>query len=398
MKKTLLVFATTALQLSSGNAFAVDKLNLSAFATLGVVTSSARDLQYQRVGIEAAGRRATSFSADSVVGMQGNYRLGKGQELVLQALTRKSPRNNYAPRATLAFFNQPLTPELTVRLGRTRMPTFMLSESIDINYAHPWVRPPEEVYALNPFPDLDGVDLLYRPRLNGIDLELHPYFGLSRVDIAKTGKARLTHLRGLSIGLSRGPLTVHLGHARARLRVRWGDSDFFRLKQFLQASPTGHQLLAEMEGNRATTSFTSAGFQWDGPSWLLIGEFASRRTDAYVNSVNGWHLTLGHHLGAVTPYLKLARMRQTRPIVPSRLSAGLSGIEIFNASRNGAQESIAGGMRWDFHPQAAAKMEIARTRISHDAWGSFFPTGDILNTRVGGRKLNTLSVSIDVVF
>lgn len=398
MKHRLNAFAI-AVALHAGPATAdIETVRFSGFGTLGAVTTQTDDLQFVRVGIEAPDSDRLNFGSDSVLGVQGNARLGSSAEAVLQVLSRKTPGNDHTPRAALAFLSFAPAPELTLRAGRLRVPAFMLSDSLDINYAHPWIRPPVEVYALNPFADMDGIDLLYRTRTGDVDLELHPYLGRSRVDITESGRASLSMLRGMNIGLSSGALTLHLGYSRARLDLRWGDAQFAVLQSALERLPQGRHILAEMQGSGASTSFTSAGFQWDDNNWQVIGEYAARRASDFVNSAHGWHLTIGRHIGARTPYLKLARTRQDKPIVGRHLSAGLPAVEAFNASRNGSQHSFGAGLRWDVHTNAAMKMELMRTHVDADGWGSFFPTGDIASTRVGDRRINTLSISIDVVF
>ena len=39
---------------------------------------------------------------------------------------------------------------LKIKMGRQILPLWMISEYIDVGRAYPWVRPPQEVYALNP--------------------------------------------------------------------------------------------------------------------------------------------------------------------------------------------------------------------------------------------------------
>ena len=261
-----------------------DTLTVSGFGTLGAVVTHSDDLQFRRVGVEAPSTKSVDFAPDSVMGVQTNFRLGDSAEAVLQVVSRESPKNNYLPRASLAFLSYSPSPESTLRMGRLRLPIFMLSDSIDINYAHPWVRPPVEVYGLSPFSDLDGIDFFYRRRIKDVDVELHPYLGRSQLDIVQTGHTSLSHLRGLNIGLSSGALTLHAGYARARLDMRWGDPFTSSLLDALHATPSGERIIAEMQGSDAATSFTSAGFQWDGERWLLIGEYAARRAAAFANS------------------------------------------------------------------------------------------------------------------
>jgi len=380
-----------------------DAINFSGFGTVGAITRSHEGVQFFRNGTEAPSTSSVVFSPDSVLGIQSNIRIAHNIEGVVQLVARETPANTYVPRPSLAFLSITPTPALTLRAGRLRIPLFMLSDSLDINYAHPWVRPPIEVYGLAPFSDLDGIDLLYRSVLDDTYIEVHPYFGRSQLDIYKRGEASLSQAIGTNIAISRGPLTLHLGYARARMDIRWGDPDFERLKQALVTVPLASaDILSQMEGDDATASFVSAGFQWDDNRWLMIGEYAARRASDFVNSAHGWQLTVGHHLGPTTPYLRIARAHQDSPVVTDvpggTLNPFYEAVGVFNATRNGSQRTLAAGLRWDLRDDTAFKVEIAQSRVPQGAWGSFFPTVDAATFHVNNRTVNTLSVSVDVVF
>ncbi len=144
---------------------------------------------------------------------------GNGSGAVLQVVTRETQRGDYTPRPALAFLSHALTPALTVRAGRLRSPFFMLSETADINYSQPWVRPPVEVYGLNPFTDMDGIDLLHRSRIGESFIELHPYFGTSRIPVIGGGRAPSRQLRGLTVTAEHDEFSFSASHAEAELSV-----------------------------------------------------------------------------------------------------------------------------------------------------------------------------------
>lgn len=378
-------------------------LQLSGFATLGAVWTDISSERFARIGIDRPGPENPDSGPDSVLGVQANLRLTERNDLVVQLVSRESPRDAYQPRATLAFLSHALTPELTVRAGRLRIPFFMLSDSIDINYAQPWVRPPVEVYSLNPFADLDGIDALYRVRHQDIDIEIHPYAGRSRIPIYADGKGRMEELAGINLALARGDLALHFGHARMRLELHWGDPVNSAVTPWLLAAGR-NDILNEMSGDDSSATFSSAGFQWDNGRWLLIGEYARRESQRYVNSADGWHLTMGRHFGDLTPYLTLARQFEREPVVGANLVASTgvpalaAGLNAFNQSRNQAQHSISAGVRWDFMDNAAFKAEYSHVRTDEDAWGSFFPRGNQAAATMGGQSINLLSLSVDVTF
>lgn len=393
MKRTLLhALALLALHLPPAAAES-PALTLSGFATLGLVSTRADDLRFARIGIDAPGDDDPDPGPDSVLGLQANLRLGEDSAAVLQVLTRETPRGDHDPRPSLAFLSHRITPELTARLGRLRIPFFMLSDSIDINYSHPWVRPPVEVYGLNPFSDLDGLDLLLRTRIGDTDLEVHPYLGRSTIPVVGGGRARLSRLVGLAATLSTDALSVTAGHAVAELGVQ---RDSAASRALVAALPPA--VASRLAGSGARATFSSIGFQWDDGHWLLAGELARTTAARFSSSAHGWMLTAGRHIGPVTPYLTLARQYRDEAIIDPAVAALDPRLAFFNRLRNQAQRSVTAGVRWDVADEVALKTEFSRIHVGADAWGSFFPVGNAATARQDDRSINVLSLSVDVVF
>lgn len=400
MKSALLVCALLILAPPLPQAQA-QEIRWSAFGTLGAVATDDDDLRFARIGVDRPGAESPDFGPDSVLGVQANVALGEQTGAALQLVSRESPRGDYTPRVTLAFLSHAITPTLTARIGRMRVPFFMLSDSLDINYANPWVRPPVEVYGLNPFTDLDGIDLLFRTRVGTTDVEIHPYAGTSYIPLYKRGSGRLRELFGVNLAITHEHLSVHLGHGEAKLTLHWDDDEFNTLIRALRANGLG-MIASELSGDDGYASFSSAGFQWDDGEWLLVGEYARRENRRYVSGSHGWYLTAGHRFGAVLPYLTFARQTQDRPTSGSVIlppgSPFAAFIDGFDTSRNLAQRSTTLGVRWDFARDAAFKAEFSHMRTAPHAWGSFFPRGNPAAAQISDRAFNVLSLSVDVAF
>ena len=201
----LLLLLSVTLRATDSAAADPMKPELSGFATLGAVTTDRDDMWFTRYGVNYPSSSSSDpdFSPDSLLGLQASLRLLADNDVTLQALVMEDGTNSYDPRVTLAFFRQTLAPGLSVRVGRVRAPFFMLSDSLYVNYSNPWVRPPVEVYGLNPFNDLDGIDFIYHARIGELDAEIHPYYGRSAISFLQ-GRARLDETWGLNLVLTRG--------------------------------------------------------------------------------------------------------------------------------------------------------------------------------------------------
>lgn len=386
-----------ALAVAAPLATAQSSFSVSGFATLGAVAIDRDDLWFYRPSVNRPGNDNPDLGPDTLAAVQGSLHLTERTDLTLQLMSAEDPKGSYTPRVTWAFLRHIAAPGLEIRVGRLRVPFMMLSDSLYVNYANLWIRPPVEVYGLNPFNDLDGADLLYQARLGDVDVEVHPYFGNGRVSFP-SGSAELRDTWGINLTLSRGDLLIHLGHGEARLSLRRGDPSYLRLVAALDSLGVG-KIANDLSGDDGHARFDAVGLQWDDGAWQLIGEFARRSADRYVTSARGWYVTAGRRFGTVTPFVTLARQRQDRAVSTASVPAPLQdGFAAFLASRNTAQRSIGAGVRWDFRRNAAFKTEFTHAYVDADSWGSFFPRDAASNPSFGTRRVNMLGMSVDVAF
>lgn len=366
----------------------------SGFATAGAVYTHSDELQFARVGIDAPGGNKVDTGPDSVLGVQAGLQFGERNTAVVQLVTRETQRGDYDPRAALAFVSHALTPELTVRAGRLRSPFFMLSDTADINYNQTWVRPPVEVYGLNPFSDLDGIDLLHRSRIGKAFVELHPYVGRSSVPVIGGGRARLSDLLGMRVTVESGRLSLSAGYAKADLAVHRSSAGY---RAFVSNLPA--ELQGQLSGSGADASFSSLGMQWDDGRWIVSAELARVTADAFTNSATGAYLAVGRRFGNLTPYVSLARQWEDEPLVDAA-EAGAYAAQIapFNRSRNQAQRNLTAGVRWDVLHNAAIKAEFAHMRTDSGAHGTFIARDDPFAPGLDHQSINLMSISVDVVF
>lgn len=368
--------------------------HLSGFATVGGIWLDDRDVFFNHPAKTREQASRPDFDSDSRIGVQASLTLSDRTDLTVQVMASENYRGTYESRITWAYARVNLTPDMTLRGGKLRAPFFMHSDSLYVNYVHPWVRPPVEVYGLNPFSDLDGVDLLYQTRVGAVDVVVQPYYGRGRVRFP-AGSARLDESLGVRVGLEKGPLTFQLGHAKGHLAVRYGDPLFLLLRgQLLAAGMDG--AVARLSGQRADARFDSIGFQWDDGELLVIGEYARRSASRFIATAEAAHITAAYRIGSVTPFVTFARQRIVDPVL--RDNPAVPALEPYLTSRNQSQRSATFGARWDLHPNAALKAQWTRTRVDRASWGAFFPSGDPTAGSPAGRTIDMLSVSMDFVF
>jgi hypothetical protein len=368
--------------------------HLSGFGTIGGIWLDDGAVFFNHPAKSRDRASRPDFDTDSRIGLQASLTLSDRADLTVQVMASENYRGTYEPRITWAYARVNVTPGMTLRGGKLRAPFFMHSDSLYVNYVHPWVRPPVEVYGLNPFSDLDGVDLLYQTRVGAFDMVVQPYYGKGRVRFP-SGTARLDDNLGIRVGLEKGPLTIQFGHARGRLALRYGDPLFLLLRGQLGAAGRDGAV-ARLSGRGADARFDSIGFEWDDDEFLVIGEYARRSASRFISTADGAHITAAYRLGSVTPFVTIARQRIVDPVLRDDPTIPVLGPYL--TSRNQSQRSATLGVRWDLHPKAALKAQWTRSRVDRRAWGAFFPDGDPTASSPAGRTIDMLSVSIDFIF
>jgi hypothetical protein len=390
-----------AFSLGIGPAAATDSpspFSLSGFGTLSAVRTDKDNRAFRSSTLQDSGAgTALDLSVDTVLGLQGSFKFSQTLDITVQTVARKGRGDSYDPQVTWSFLRFLAAPALSIRVGRTRTPFFMYSDSLNLNYASPWVRPPVEVYSLNPFSNLDGIDALYRQPVGDLDLELHAYAGKSDLKLNEVS-GKLRAVRGIRGTLSTSGLTAQVGFAKSNLALNWGGSLFSSLSNQLEASGNT-QALNEISGSDGKTTFISSGFQYDQGKLLVVGEYAMRTVDRYTSSSVGWYLTSGYHFGALTPYVTYARQREVATDISA--TTGIprldSTIDLFNGLRNKAQRSVAVGIRWDAARNVALKAQLERVQPGPHGLGIFLSDDYRDNLNPGG-PVHVLTLSTDFVF
>jgi len=107
-----------------------------------------------------------SFSGDSKVGLQVGAQINDRMDATVQLLARGrgaalgNPNDPWEISAEWAYLGYQINDALKVRAGRLRIPFYMTSETLDVGYSYPWVRPPTNMYT-TAITAYDGVDVLY---------------------------------------------------------------------------------------------------------------------------------------------------------------------------------------------------------------------------------------------
>lgn len=381
-------------------------LEFNGFGTLGVVHSDEQNADFVNDTFASQGAGYShdwSAEVDSRLGLQTTLRITPNVSSVVQVVSDKRYDGSFTPYVEWANVQYEVTPNLSFRVGRMVQSSFMASEHRKVNYATPWVRPPQEIYRLIPVANFDGVDIRYRYRIGEATNELQMNYGGGSVDYS-TGSIDASDSWGVSHRTHWGDTTLFASYGELKVSAD-------ELSQFFDAyrlfGLPGEELASRYGVDGKRTSLLNIGLGYDPGSWFVMGEWARSSSPSLLGESEGAYMTVGYRVAEWTPYVGVARAKVTSNTSEPGLTAGLypspfaEGARLLNGVLNEflssgmQQESITVGTRWDFRPGMALTAQYDRIDMRSGS------SGGLINQQpefTPGGRINLFSLALDFVF
>lgn len=123
----------------------------NGFGTLGVAHSNEGQADFVSGSLKPKGAGYSddwSLAVDSRIAGQITANFTPTLSAVVKGIVEQNYDNSYSPRTEWANIKYQFTPDFDVRVGRTVLPIFLVSDYRKVGYVNPWVRPPVELYVL----------------------------------------------------------------------------------------------------------------------------------------------------------------------------------------------------------------------------------------------------------
>jgi hypothetical protein len=418
-----MVSAAVALALSASMAHAAnfdDMVSVRGFGTFGVAhsTEDRADVLGSVFQPDGAGyTRDWDMRSDTKLAGQVNVRFTDALSFTVQALTQYQHDRSFTPQIEWANLKYAFSSDLSVRVGRIALPTFMISESRMVGYANTSVRPPEEVYQIASITSNDGVDVSYSFMTGGLKNTVQGFYGVSKADLS-AGNVEADSIYGVNYLAEAGDASFRVGYIRMQLDLNIPTTDplleglkgFGALLNSFGLTNSGGQALAlanKYDLQNTQLSFLSVGGSYDPGSWFVMSEAIDFGGDALLSDVRGGYITAGARLGKVTPYAVLSKVKAfidyedgiSTAGMPNLLAAGANGLsDGVNQSLNqfrGSQQSAALGVRWDAFTNIAIKGQYNYVDIGDNSNGLL---GNVQPGFEQGGNYSLYSLSVDFIF
>ena len=338
------------------------EINISGFASInaGKVLSGTGVPQY---GVEptfladypnvSAYTEDLSFSPESLIGLQVSGDLGEGLSVTGQLVARGV--NDFEANFEWAYISYDINDNWTIQAGKKRLPLFYYSDFFDVGYAYVWMRAPADNYTWQVF-NYEGVNLLYSGSIGDWGVSANIYTGkeddddnklLSDFFFQEPTREIWEDMLGGVLLLNRDWLELRVTHMQ------------YTNKRFRAGEPVLWDGKDSRDGK-----FYGLAANLDFGDFFVLSELNRLDLDGNLDT---YMISAGYRFDSITPYVMFSDFEQE----------GEGDTEQHN--------TFAVGVRWDFHPSAAFKVQYDRVK------------DDSFDLAVAGDS-KAITLGVDVVF
>ncbi|MDK1287162.1 hypothetical protein [Pseudoalteromonas umbrosa] len=390
---------------------AAEQLKLDGFATIGLtVTDSDTAGIRQHISQPHATYKDEFGFTNSSLGAQVEWQASKNTQFVGQALFKDNEEQNLDNIIQMAFLRHSFNGNWQLRVGRTGLDLFMMTEHRDIGYTYTYNHPPTEFYAIVPHQNLDGIDIKYTRRLKQGLISGKFFAGKSTAPIISDEgffwDVELKSLYGLVIEWQSYDWTF-----RANYTATQSGNENDQQKQ-LQAAlalvpdqiwPQKSALLDSLNIIGKRFNYSAIGTRYDDSRWFLQSEVSYIDSNSQVlKALTAGYISAGiyyenHTLMATLAQAKSNNRTPQRPLVSTPELDLLYNTLIRHTNFYLVdQNTFSLTLRTEINHYLAVKVQLEHTAI--DSLPSAFYLHRNLQSGDFDNSFNTLGISLNWVF
>ncbi|XOV80869.1 MAG: hypothetical protein ACFHVJ_07960 [Aestuariibacter sp.] len=364
-------------------------VNVSGFGTIGLVVTDSDEFGYRADFSRTGGvfDGDFDFAQTSNLGVQFDFIASPNFDAVVQVIYRDQQDYTFDSVLNLAFARYSPTPNWSMRVGRTALDLFLLTEFRDIGFAYPWAHVPSEIYGVIPHRHLDGLDISYsRPAGKGT-FSAKVFFGESEFGVTAFSSPTVTPLNldnifGLALDYQTFEWDIALNHTQVKFDsqlitplVNGINALSSQVPGFELIWPNAVAMANGIELNNRTGKYTSISGQYRADRMTFMSEIAQIRADTLsVQDVLSGYISGVYHAGKHNFFLSLAcsstdqfensdvniPLLQQVPFATELFLEAQGVLSFYNVN----QKTFSLGWRWDFTDNMSFKLQWDHTRIN----------------------------------
>lgn len=334
---------------------------VSGFATAGASASN-QSVYFDR-GVNNA---YLNWIGESKLGLQGDVKLTHQFSMTGQVVVKQSETDDGKSdvQGEWLFGAYAVNDSTKVRMGKLRLPLFMMSEQIDVGKAYIPAKLPLEMYGQSPTNAYTGIDVLKTWDIgDDSELNIQPYWGVTNFQ----GRGVMSTGFGGSLdAVGNYPTTFHAFEATnlTGLNVIFDYNRHVRFRaghmSSILSSKDSATIIAGVDYVQSVSAnFSSVGAELKFGGMVVTAEYGQRRVASMMFAdTDGRHITLSHRFDSFTPYIYYADISSDA----SKAVLGQSNININNLH----QHTSALGIVYALDSSSNIKAEISQVMIAGD--------------------------------
>ncbi len=322
-----------------------------------------------------------SFKPETNLGLQLSADLGNNLSVVAQLTSQGA--NDFDAEIEWLYISYDINDQVNLKAGRQRAPLYAYSDYLDVGYAYHWIRPPQDVYSLQ-FGSYEGVSLTHTGTLGDWDTSVHGYYGSLDNDTSSLGQLDFNEIWGVVLSGSYDWLELRLAYHQTDVEA----PDAFAL--------TPNRPFAD--GNEEEFNYTSFGVKTNFGNFFTGFEYAisgfgeipaaNPLSETGSDESHDWYITAGYRIGDLTPHITFSN--NTTEFDSDDVDGSGSAATDYRHGNEGSRDTWTLGLRYDFHPSAALKIEY--TDSSDES------SSAIRAAEGKPNEVSTLAVGVDIIF
>lgn len=325
-----------------------------------------------------------SFKPDTLIALQAGVDLTEGLSVTAQLVGKGN--TDFDASFEWAYLSYEFNDQWKINLGKLRVPFYLYSDYLDVAYTYHWLRPPTTVYESTSFDTYEGASVLYESQLGSWDSMVQLTYGSHESD-PTAGSLAISDLAGVSWGLEYDWFSVRVAYLQAAVGLT--NNDLAAIAGGLTAAGLSSQESGfSVTEDEDTGTFATIGMKAEYEDYTFVTEFTTvdiedsffaKSDQYYVSGVKRFDDISVHLTYEASEADAKLNVVNAIPDVPALLGLKSGVSTVVNGQRSDIEIATV-GMRYDFHPSAALKLELS----------------DVQRKYAGDATL--LSVSVDLIF
>lgn len=355
--------------------------------------------------------KKVNYLYDTKLGLNFSSTITNHWFAAAQLLAKKWVGENeedFKVKADWIFANYRPTESLSIKVGKQKLPLWLISEYLDVGLLYPWIRPPLEVYTLGPLSNFFGGSINYSYNLGEFVLIGETFVGQTSFNLKDRNleytKGKTESIFGANLTLSHPGLKIRASVVRAPRSYH--DNYFMNNTNTYDNGDTTRPVRNSYSQTYITTktlndfTFWTLGTNVNINDTFIYSEYAhleESAKDFFDGTYDSFYFTLGHMFKKISPVLtyafyraKLSNLTYIVEISPT------PQVVISSPAKRSKQQSMIAGLIVSTTESSDLKFEYQRTEVLKT--NGTYEHGLFSETPGPQRPVNIFSIAFDYVF